>query len=115
MTVNLPRYVSTQHPARNVNGEFPIMPGEVSKVSCDTIVDRPIGEPDAAITPVAAISDQRRRWHKVKFMKFRSPIKTWQAAAEATNQESGRLVQSFVWGHRGDRRPQIAKQHPHVW
>jgi hypothetical protein len=68
----LARHVITRHPTDNMYSfEFPILPKAISRASCDFIIDRPIGEPGKTITAVA-ISDQRGRWHKVKFEKLRS-------------------------------------------
>jgi len=49
-----------------------IMPRATSEVSCDVIVNGPIGEPGKAITAVVEVSDQRGQWHKVKFAELRS-------------------------------------------
>jgi hypothetical protein len=68
----LARHVMTRHHADNVYGfEFAITPKSISKTSCDIILDKPVGKPGATITAVVAVSDQRGRWHKVKFQKLR--------------------------------------------
>jgi hypothetical protein len=66
------RHVLTEHPTRNSYGsEFAIMPRAIASASCDLIVDRAIGKPGATVTAVVAVSDQRGRWHKVRFQKLR--------------------------------------------
>jgi hypothetical protein len=47
------------------------MPGAVSRVSCDIIVDRPIGKRGRKITAVITVSDQSGHWHKLKFKKLK--------------------------------------------
>jgi hypothetical protein len=69
----LARHILTRHTSANVYGfDNPIVPGAISRASCDIIVDRPIGKAGRKITAIAAISDQRGRWHKLKFEKLRS-------------------------------------------
>jgi len=65
-------HVLTRHPDNNTYGfEFPIRPRALSQASCDVIVNRAIGTPGKRITAIVKISDQRGRWHKVKFEKLR--------------------------------------------
>jgi hypothetical protein len=69
----LARHILTRHPIANVYGfDNPIVPGAISRASCDIIVNRPIGKSGRKITAVVAISDQRGRWHKLKFEKLRA-------------------------------------------
>jgi hypothetical protein len=64
--------VMTQHSTQNVYGQYPINPQAFSRVCCDLIVDRPLGKPGKTIRAIVAVSDERGRWHKVKFDKLRS-------------------------------------------
>ena len=68
----LAQHVMTRHPTDNVYGfEFAIPPKAMSRASCDIIANKPIGKPGSAISALIALSDQRGRWHKVKFRHLR--------------------------------------------
>jgi hypothetical protein len=68
--------VITQHSTQNVYGQYPINPQAFSRVCCDLIVDRPLGKPGETIRAIVAVSDERGRWHKVKFDKLRSSTRS---------------------------------------
>jgi hypothetical protein len=66
-------HLLTRHPFDNTYGfEFPIHPRAVSRASGDVIVNRAVGTPRTRMTAVIKVSDQRGRWHKVKFRRLRS-------------------------------------------